>query len=232
MPRPGAKALQHSPRRQRHVIGSIAFRHPHGPRDHVGLQPAIGIREENPVARGRAGADVAGVTFAEPAFRQHVHALHLHPRVLLRQPPQDLAGSVGGPIIHDDEFSVHPALREQMMNRLLNPRFLIARRDDHGTSNRSLGSADAERSGRSSVFQRRQAPHPAQVPQRGECHGQEQRGRPAEDKSRPHCLIAVDHDCFPEICNARASHSRPSLRYRYRPRASARSLAWKISCHR
>ena len=68
---------------------------------------------------------------AEPALWQHVHSLHLHPRVFLRQPPQDFARPVGGSVIHDDEFGLHAALREQMANRLFNPRFLIPRRNDH-----------------------------------------------------------------------------------------------------
>ena len=83
-------------------------------------------------------ADVAGVTLAEPAIRQHVHPLHLHARILLRQSPQDFARPVGGAVVHDDDFQLDAALREQLANRLLNPRILIPRRDDHGAANRFL----------------------------------------------------------------------------------------------
>jgi hypothetical protein len=77
-----------------------ALRHPQRPRDHIRLEPANGIREQNPLARGRARTDVAGVALAKPAFRQCLHALHLHPCILLRQPPQDFARSVRGSVVH------------------------------------------------------------------------------------------------------------------------------------
>jgi hypothetical protein len=53
---------------------------------------------------------VTGVTFAEPAFRQYVHLLHLQTRILLRQLPQNFTRPVRGPIIHNDKFGLHAAL--------------------------------------------------------------------------------------------------------------------------
>ena len=84
------------------MIGLIAFRHPQGPGNYVGLQPAIGIREKNPVARRCAGTHMTGVTLAEPAVWQHLHPFDAHPRILFRQASEDFARLVRGPVIHDD----------------------------------------------------------------------------------------------------------------------------------
>ncbi len=77
---------------------------------------------------------MAGVTFAKPAFRQHVHPLHLRARVLPGQRSEDFTGVVGGPIIHDDQLDLHAALCQQMTNRLPDPRFLVPGRNDHGAA--------------------------------------------------------------------------------------------------
>jgi hypothetical protein len=123
IPRSGGRTPQQCARSHRYVIGSLAFGHAHGARDHVGPQPTIGVREENPVARGRVCADTAGMTLAQPTFRQHIHPLDPHSRICLCQLFQDRARTVSGPVIHHDKLRLHPALREQMTKRLLNARF-------------------------------------------------------------------------------------------------------------
>ena len=55
---------------------------PQRPRDHIRLQPAIGIGEEDPLACGGAGADMARVTLAQPAVRQRLDPQGLQPRIL------------------------------------------------------------------------------------------------------------------------------------------------------
>src|SRR6185369_8110546 len=84
-------------------------------------------------------------------------------------------------IVDDDELDFHAALGEQMTNRLFNPGFLIARRDDNRTLDAAFGWC---RSGR--WLQRGQPPDPAHVPESGTHAQQEERGRPAEDESDPH----------------------------------------------
>jgi len=106
-------------------IRALTLGHHQGAHDHVGLQPAIGIREQNPVAGGGARAKMAGVTLAQPTLRQHVHALHLYARVFLRELSEDFARAIGRAIIHDDEFSFNAALREQMTERLFDAGFLV-----------------------------------------------------------------------------------------------------------
>src|SRR6185503_12966231 len=106
-------------------------------RNYVWLHPAIGIREKNPVARRRARADVAGVTLSQPPFRQYVHAPHLYPCILLCELSEYFTCLVGGPIVHDDDFELYSALREQVTNCLFNPCLLIPRGDDHRAINRA-----------------------------------------------------------------------------------------------
>jgi len=50
--------------------------------------------------------------------------------------------------------------------------------------------------------ERRQPPHPAQVPQGGQRHRQEQRSRPTENESRPHDFVRADHSCLSDIRHA------------------------------
>ncbi len=121
------------------MIGPLAFGHTERTGEHVGFEPTICIGEENPIARGRAGANVAGVAFAEPAVRQRVHALHLNARILPRESVKNFPGAIAGSIIYDNELDLHPALRQQMSNRLLNPGLFIPSRNDDGTSAQRCG---------------------------------------------------------------------------------------------
>lgn len=110
--------------------------------EHVRLMPAIGVREKNPFARGGARAEMAGVTFIQPTVRQNVHAHHSHARVLPCQQPENLAGAVGGTIIHDEDFQLHIALLNQTANRLFDARLLIAGGNHHGAADLGvLGAA-------------------------------------------------------------------------------------------
>ena len=52
---------------------------------------------------------------------------------------QDFARAVGGPVIYNQEFGLHPVLREQTTDCSFNPCFLIPSRDDHGASNTFRG---------------------------------------------------------------------------------------------
>src|SRR5258708_40152249 len=99
MPRPGAQALEDGARRHCHVIGAIAFHQSDRPDDYVGLQPTIGIREKNPIARSHTGAEMASVTLAEPTVRQYVHPLDVYTRILLRQPLEDFVRSVSRSLV-------------------------------------------------------------------------------------------------------------------------------------
>src|SRR5664279_1999045 len=85
-----------------------------------------------------------------------------------------------------------------MSDRLFNPRLLIPRGDDHRAFDPAFGRLCRGH------LQRRQPPHPADVPERGERPDQEQRSRPDEYKSRPHGLVARDNRCFFE--NKQCAH--------------------------
>src|SRR2546428_10145212 len=79
-----------------------------------------------------------------------------------------------------------------MANGLFNSLLLIPCGDDHRTST-TLFKQSPGPLGSCQRLNRWQWLHPTQVPERGQCHSQEQRGHPAEDKSRPHDLVALDH---------------------------------------
>lgn len=168
------------------MIRCIAFGHTQRARDDVGLQPAIGVGKKNPVTRGRARADVAGVTFAKPTFWQYVHTLHFQPGIFPGQSLENLARAIRGSIVHNDDFKFHSTLREQVMNGLPNPRFLIPCGDDYGTTDWSYYFLQR--------LQRRQSSHPAQIQQHANGHGEKQRGHGVEDESRPNGLNAADDD--------------------------------------
>jgi hypothetical protein len=116
------------------VIGSLAFGHPQRAREHVGFEPTIRIGKENPIARSRAGANVAGVTLAQPAVWQRVQALQLNARILPRETVENFSGAIAGSVIYDNDLDLHPPLREQMTNRLLDPGLFIPSRNDDRTS--------------------------------------------------------------------------------------------------
>ena len=127
VPCPAPGRFRRHPGRERDVVGVFAFRHPQRARDHVRLEPAIGVREQNPITRSQAGANMAGMALPKPAFGQRVDPLYRHARVLLRQPAQNLARSVLRAVVHGDDFQSGTLLRQQTANGGFDPRLLITR---------------------------------------------------------------------------------------------------------
>ena len=84
MPRLRAERFGGDARRQRDVIGRIACGDAEGTRNHVGLQPAIGISEQHPLAGSRVGSHMACVRFPEPAIRQVLDAYRTYTRTSTR----------------------------------------------------------------------------------------------------------------------------------------------------
>jgi len=121
------------------MVGALLFGHAGGSEKHVPRQPGIGVNEQNPLAFGPAGADMAGVALAQPSLWQNVNAHDLQPRILLRQLLQDFTRSISGAIIHDDQFQLDATLGQQTANSLLDTRFLVPRGDDYGAFDSANG---------------------------------------------------------------------------------------------
>ena len=164
MPRPRAEGLRGDAGGQRDVVGAVAGRHPQGALDDVRLQPAVGVGEQDPVARGGGGAEVAGVALAEPALRQHVHVQDSHcALVLRRQAAEDVAGPIGRAVIDGNDLDPHAALPQQVADRRLDVRLLVVRRHDDRAEDEPLVSV-VDPGRRVERRQRRQPPGP---PRRG-----------------------------------------------------------------
>ena len=186
MPRLGAERFGGDAWRQRDVIGGISSGDAQRTRNHVRLQPAVGIGEQQPVARGDAGAHMACVGLAQPALRQVLDACRTHARILGRESPQDVAGRVGGSIVDDDHLECDMPLREQMTNRRFEACFLIARRHDHRAAHGAGRQRPFCRCGER--LERRQPPRPPLVVERGQGQADEEGGRADERDGYPHGL--------------------------------------------
>ena len=95
------------------------------------LQPTIGVGKKEPLACGGLSADMAGVTLAQPTFRQHVHAFNSDPRILLGYSPKNVGRSIARAIINDEDLQVDALLREQATDCLFYSTFFITRGDHH-----------------------------------------------------------------------------------------------------
>ena len=209
MPRLGAERFGGDAGRQRDVIGGISSGDAQRTRNHVRLQPAVGIGEQQPVARGDTGAHMACVGLAQPALGQVLDACRTHARILGRESPQDVAGRVGGSIVDDDHLECDMPLREQMTNRRFEACFLIARRHDHRAAHRAGRQAVCRCGER---VERRQPPRPPLVVERGHSQADEEGGRDDERDGCPHGLPRSDMP--------RAAHAESSARHfrkRHRP---------------
>ncbi len=194
MPRPGAERFVGDSGHQRDVIGGISGGDAQRTRNHVRLQPAVGIGEEQPVTRGDTGAHMARVGLAEPAVRQLLDACRTHARILGRESPQDLAGGVGGSIVDHNHLECDMPLREEMTNRLFEC-FLIARRHDHRAAHGA--GRQAVRSCRCAKgLECREPPRPPLVAERGHSQGDEEGGRANERDGHPHGLPCTESASF------------------------------------
>src|SRR4026209_2101170 len=101
-----AKAPRGKAGNHRYVVRSIPLGDAQRACDHVGLQPAVGVREEDPVAGGGACTEGAGVTLAKPALRQSRHSLHLQARVFNSQSLEDFSSAVGGPVVDNNDLKL------------------------------------------------------------------------------------------------------------------------------
>ena len=165
MPRLGTDRFRDDAGREGDVIGSISSGDIERTRDYVRPQPAVGIGEQQPVARGDTGADMTRMSLAQPAVRQVLDACRTNAGILGREPPQDVTGPVGGLIVDHDHLEGDIPLREQMTNRRFEARFLIARRDDHRATHGGVRRR-LRRCGER--LERRQPPRPPLVPERGQ----------------------------------------------------------------
>ena len=93
-----------------------------------------------------------------------VDAVRTHARVFGSQPPQDVTGRVGGPIVDDDELECDVPLREEMTNRCFEARLLIPRGDDHRAAH-GAGRPAVQFCRRGQRLERRQPPRPSLVPE-------------------------------------------------------------------
>ena len=187
MPRLGAERFRGDAGRQRDVIGSISSGDTQRTRNHVRLQPAVGIGEQQPVARSDTAADVTCVGLAEPAVRQVLDAYRTHARTLGRESPQDVTRRVGGSIVDDDHLECDMPLREQMTNRGFEACFLIARRHDHRATH-SAGRQAVQFCLCGERLECRQPPRPPLVPEGGQGQADEEGGRADECDGYPHGL--------------------------------------------
>ena len=126
---------------------------------------------------------MACVGLAQPALRQVLDAYRTHARILGREPPQDVAGRVGGSIVDDDHLECDMPLREQMTNRRFEACVLIARRHDHRAAHRAGRQAVCRCGER---LERRQPPRPPLVLERGQSQADEEGGRADERDGYPH----------------------------------------------
>ena len=113
------------------------------------------------------------VALAEPALRQLLDAYRAHARILGSEPPQDVAGRVGGSIVDDDHLECDMPLREQMTNRRVEACVLIARRHDHRASHRAARQSVCRCGKR---LERRQPPRPPLMVERGHRQADEDGG--------------------------------------------------------
>ena len=177
MQRLGAERFGGDAGRQRDVIGGISSGDAQRTRNHVGLQPAVGIGEQQPVAGGDTGAHMACVGLAQPVLRQMLDACRSHAHILGRESPQDVAGRVGGSIVNDDHLEGDMPLREQMTNRRFEACFLVTRSHDHRAAHCAGRQADCRCGQR---VERGQPSRPALVVQRGHGHADEEDSRADE----------------------------------------------------
>src|SRR5436190_22620356 len=84
----------------------------------VRLEPAIGIGEEQPIARSALRAEMTGVTFAEPVFGQNVDALRFHARILSGDAFEDLRSFVPGTVVDRDDFKIDAFKRKDVTQGL------------------------------------------------------------------------------------------------------------------
>src|SRR5687768_7263090 len=93
----------------------------------IRFQPAVGIREEEPFARGDFRAEVTRMTFAQPSVGQFVDTFRANARIFAGESLDDGAGAVGGSIVDHDQFERDIDLAEQMANGFLDALRLVAR---------------------------------------------------------------------------------------------------------
>ena len=118
------------------MVEALAHEVPHAERDGVRSEADVAISEEQKLPRRRVRTPLGGVVLAEPAVRQLLHVDHREPGVLAGQPLGDLAGAVLGAVVHEQDLEVRVAEGEQRPERLLDRRFLVPGRHDHGETGR------------------------------------------------------------------------------------------------
>ena len=111
-----AERLGKDARSQRDVVRVLAIAPRQRARDHVRLQPAVGISEEDPVACRRRGADMTRMALAEPAagsastrFMRTRESSAISRRRI--SPVRS-----GGSVVDDDDVDGDAGLGEQMAN--------------------------------------------------------------------------------------------------------------------
>jgi hypothetical protein len=113
------------------MINFFARCHVQRAHQHLRLQPAISIRKKDPFSLSQIRSQMAGMTLAKPALWQRLNAISSHPLVLSRESFQDLTGAIGGTVVYDNNFDLHPFLREKEANRSLDACFLILGRHNN-----------------------------------------------------------------------------------------------------
>ena len=76
------------------TYGQLMVRDGKGARENVHFDPAIGVREEKPLARRRVCAHVPGVTFSEPRIRQRFHVKDAHARIFISDAVQNFSRAI------------------------------------------------------------------------------------------------------------------------------------------
>jgi len=78
------------------------------------------------------------MAFSQPAIWQFMYALRKHAVIVPGQPSEDIVGSIGGPIIDDNDFEPDVALIEQVTNSIFDSRFFITRCHDDRALNATV----------------------------------------------------------------------------------------------
>ena len=120
----------------------------------------VGIGEQEPIGRGRAGGHLEGVVLAEPAGRQGLDVDDAECGGLGGEAVEDRARRVGRSVVHRDDLDARIILRQHRSGRQFNPCGLVARREDHGEGRPAAG--------RGIVGKIRQRRTPVSVSQQGD----------------------------------------------------------------
>jgi hypothetical protein len=102
------------------------------------MMVGVGIRKDIPVTGGIADGMSQGIAFADPAGGSVFTFDKFDTAILSSQLGNDVAGTVGGSVIDDDNLKIGIILRLQGLNAASNLAFFVTGGHDH-TDKRKVG---------------------------------------------------------------------------------------------